>query len=60
MSVVARTALARLYEAQGDAARARQWKAEAKRVSEEQDESLSGFRRQMRPLWDRFLRAAEE
>ncbi|APV48396.1 hypothetical protein BWI17_01050 [Betaproteobacteria bacterium GR16-43] len=60
VSVGARAALARLYEAQGDAARARQWKAEAKRVAEEQDESLSGFRRQMRPLWDRFLRAAED
>jgi len=59
VSVDARVAMGRLFEARGDAVRGRQWRGDARRVAEAQVASFAEFRRQMRPLWDRFLRTED-
>jgi tetratricopeptide (TPR) repeat protein len=56
----AREALARLSDARGDGARARQWRDARRELQERRREALAGFRRQMRPLWDHFLRGADD
>jgi tetratricopeptide (TPR) repeat protein len=59
VSVDARKAMAKLHQDRGDVVRARHWLREAREIGEKQQASLAEFRRQMRPLWDRFLRAGD-
>lgn len=60
IALEARDALARLCDARGDGARAREWRDERRRLQERRRDALAGFRRQMRPLWDHFLRGADD
>jgi tetratricopeptide (TPR) repeat protein len=56
LAVQCREALSRLAEDLGDEAGARRWDRDARSVLDRRRASLADFRRQMRPLWDRFLR----
>lgn len=56
----AREALARLCDERGDGSQARAWREERARLLESRREALAGFRRQMRPLWDHFLRGSDD
>jgi tetratricopeptide (TPR) repeat protein len=59
LAVQARHALAALAEDRGDAPGAREWRDDAHRFQQVRHDALAGFRRQMRPLWDRYLRGSE-
>jgi len=56
LPVECRIALAQLADDRGDGEAARRWRDEARRIRDERREALAGFRREMRPLWDHFLR----
>lgn len=51
-----REALAVLAERRGEPVHARQWRTEAELKRTKQSESLMKFRREMGPLWDRYLK----
>ena len=54
--VKCREALAELAEQRGQPTDARQWRTEADVKRNRQRESLEKFRREMGPLWDRYLK----
>ena len=56
----ARAALAQLCDDRGEGAQAREWRDERLRQIEARREALAGFRRQMRPLWDDFLKGSDD
>ena len=57
LAVQGRESLALLALDRGDKVEARRGREEARRLKAERQQALAGFRREMRPMWDRFRRA---
>jgi len=53
-------ALARLCDDRGQGAQAREWRAERDRLQASRRDALAAFRREMRPLWDHFLKGSDD
>jgi tetratricopeptide (TPR) repeat protein len=53
-------ALARLCDDRGEGAQAREWREERGRQQASRRDALAAFRREMRPLWDHFLKGSDD